>query len=108
MPPILGSLVASGSSSVSNVAQVKALLWEQWTNPKDILSILLLLGPDIVRNAVAQLSGRAVTPAAFSFGRVAYSTAALVHAFGGKLSSLCVCRRLLNSQRTRWTPYAFE
>lgn len=94
MPPTISDLVVS-SSNVGDVAQAKALLLAQWKNPKDILSILLLLGPDIVRNSVAQLAGRVVSPAAFSFGRVAYSTAALVHAFGGELSSSCVFLRIL-------------
>lgn len=46
----------------------------QWHNPSDILSILLILGPDIVQGAVAQLAGRIVTPAAFSFDWVAYAS----------------------------------
>ena len=55
----------------------------QWQNPGDILSVLLLLGPEIVQGAVAQLSGRALTPVAFSFGWVAYSARTLLNAFGG-------------------------
>ncbi|KAJ6186444.1 hypothetical protein N7519_007745 [Penicillium mononematosum] len=49
----------------------------QWVNPGDIFSVLLLLGPEIVQQAVAQLAGRSITPVAFSFGWVAYSTKAL-------------------------------
>ncbi|KAK7446996.1 hypothetical protein VKT23_014209 [Stygiomarasmius scandens] len=44
-----------------------------WQNPTDTLSILLIIGGDIVLQALAQLSGRTVTPVAFSFGWVAYS-----------------------------------
>ncbi|XP_014554867.1 hypothetical protein COCVIDRAFT_103855 [Bipolaris victoriae FI3] len=40
----------------------------QWHNSSDILSVLLIFGPDIVQRAVAQLAGRIVTPVAFSFG----------------------------------------
>lgn len=40
----------------------------QWHNTNDILSLVLLLGPDIVHRALAQLVGRSVTPVAFSFG----------------------------------------
>ncbi|KAK8092212.1 uncharacterized protein PG998_015044 [Apiospora kogelbergensis] len=59
-----------------------AALGGQWVNPSDILSILLLLGPDTVQKAVAQLSGRAITPAAFSFGWVGYAITALASLFG--------------------------
>lgn len=55
----------------------------QWSNPADILSVLLLLGPDIVHRAIAQLTGRVVTPVAFSFGWVTYSVASLARIFGG-------------------------
>jgi len=59
-------------------------LTQQWQGPSDILSVLLLLGPDIVQRSVAQLAGRTITPVAFSFGWVAYSVSALLSAFGGK------------------------
>ncbi|KAK8005904.1 hypothetical protein PG991_012201 [Apiospora marii] len=61
---------------------VSATIGGQWVNPSDILSILLLLGPDTVQKAVAQLSGRMITPAAFSFGWVGYAISALVGVFG--------------------------
>lgn len=64
-------------------AAVPNYLTQQWQNPSDILSVLLLLGPDIVQRSVAQLAGRAITPVAFSFGWVAYSVSALLSAFGG-------------------------
>ena len=60
---------------------------QQWTNPGDIFSLLLLIGGDIVQKALAQLVGfeirfsknRSVllTPVAFSFGWVAYAFAAI-------------------------------
>ncbi|KAI1119808.1 hypothetical protein F5Y10DRAFT_283765 [Nemania abortiva] len=52
-----------------------------FVNPGEILSILLLLGPDIVQTAVAQLAGRAITPVVFSFGWVGYAVSALFAAF---------------------------
>lgn len=55
----------------------------QWENPNDILSLLLIIGPDIISRALAQLSGGHVTPVVFSYGWVAYSVNALVSAFGG-------------------------
>jgi hypothetical protein len=55
----------------------------QFKNPSEVLSILLLIGGDIVQKAIAQLVGRwTVTPAAFSFGWVSYAFMALSSAFG--------------------------
>jgi len=62
--------------------------YSQWQNPSDILSVLLLLGPDTVKKAIAQLSGRAVTPIAFSFGWVGYAAKVLLSSFGREFS-LC-------------------
>ena len=76
----------------------------QWTNPGDILSVLLLIGGDIVQKAIAQLIGFEVqlygcrrpgastqpilaiplTPVAFSFGWVAFSFSQLLAAFGDR------------------------
>ncbi len=41
---------------------------DQWKNPGDVFSVLLILGGDVVGRALAQLAGSAVTPVAFSFG----------------------------------------
>lgn len=69
-------------------------LREQWGNPRDILSLLLLLGGDIVQKAIAQLIGYqvrpfgqrgpavSIAPVAFSFGWVAYGFSSLLAAFG--------------------------
>ncbi|KAJ5708046.1 hypothetical protein N7488_007847 [Penicillium malachiteum] len=54
----------------------------QWMNPSDIFSILLLLGPEVIQQAVAQLAGCRITPVAFSFGWVAYAVRALLSAVG--------------------------
>lgn len=72
--------IQAESDATSNVSH---LLLSQWRNPSDILSVLLILGPEIVQRAVAQLAGRRVTPVAFSFGWVAYATRALLNTFGG-------------------------
>lgn len=50
-----------------------AWLINQWSNPSDIFTILLLIGGDVVRVAVAQLCVGPVpylTPVTFSFGWV--------------------------------------
>ncbi|KAL7956780.1 hypothetical protein V8C34DRAFT_287791 [Trichoderma compactum] len=73
---------ANASANSGPTGGVTAFLSAQWTNPGDILSVLLLLGPEIVQRAVAQLAGRAVTPVAFSFGWVAYAASALLSTFG--------------------------
>lgn len=60
---------------------------QQWSNPSDILSILLLVGGDVIQRAIAQQSGHLLpTPVVFSFGWVAYAFTALLSVFGeGKL-----------------------
>lgn len=58
-------------------------LERQWINPSDILSLLLLCGPDVLRLALAQLVGQGLTPVAFSFGWVAYSISNLLAVIGG-------------------------
>ena len=67
----------------------------QWLNPTDILSLLLLIGGDVVQKAIAQLFGVSVrpmkslpriylTPVAFSFGWVGYAVATLASVVGDK------------------------
>ncbi|EPS35393.1 hypothetical protein H072_11232 [Dactylellina haptotyla CBS 200.50] len=77
------------------------ILLNQWKNPSDILSLLLLIGGEIVQKAIAQLVGLRVphkrhlhneqddnayfftlTPVAFSFGWVAYAFNSLMAVFG--------------------------
>ncbi|KAI0824379.1 hypothetical protein BC628DRAFT_1279436, partial [Trametes gibbosa] len=56
-----------------------------WKSPDDILSILMIIGGDIVQRAVAQLAGSGpwhFAPVAFSFGWLAYSVSALTSAVG--------------------------
>ncbi|KAI0102850.1 hypothetical protein GGR51DRAFT_573859 [Nemania sp. FL0031] len=70
-------------------------LSDQWRNPRDILSLLLLVGGDIVQKAIAQLFGVYVepargwprmylTPVAFSFGWVGYAVTSLASVVGDK------------------------
>ncbi|OCH90784.1 hypothetical protein OBBRIDRAFT_792985 [Obba rivulosa] len=59
----------------------------QWRNPTDILSILMIIGGDVVQQAIAQLAGSgprplSFAPVAFSFGWVAYALNALLSAVG--------------------------
>ena len=57
-------------------------LQSQWRNPNDVLSVLLIIGGEIVRTALAQTSGGFFTPVCFSFGWVSYSFTALVNVIG--------------------------
>jgi hypothetical protein len=41
---------------------------DQWRNPNDVFSVLLIVGADVVNHAIAQLAGTWLTPVAFSFG----------------------------------------
>jgi hypothetical protein len=53
-------------------------------NPSDVMSLLLLVGGDIVQKTIAQACGRRITFCSFSFGWVAYSLGALMNTFGDK------------------------
>lgn len=78
------SVLANRADAAANEpTTVSEFLASQWRNPSDILSVLMLLAPDIVQKAIAQASGRAITPVAFSFGWVAYAAATLLRVFGG-------------------------
>ncbi|CAN5957291.1 unnamed protein product [Sphagnum jensenii] len=66
-----------------------SLLSSQWQNPSDILSVLLIIGGDVIQKAIAQLSGDHLVPVAFSFGWVAYSFSTLMSIVGdGRLMPL--------------------
>ncbi|RPB01930.1 hypothetical protein L873DRAFT_1802759 [Choiromyces venosus 120613-1] len=61
-------------------------LRKQWRNPKDIMSVLMILGSDAVHKTIAQMAGGPFVPTPFSFGWVGYAFAALGNAVGsGKL-----------------------
>ncbi|KAJ5893477.1 hypothetical protein N7495_005168 [Penicillium taxi] len=84
MAPI--SMIHGRSVNINNPTSTADYFAAQWVNPGDIFSILLLLGPEVIQQAVAQLAGRQITPVAFSFGWVAYAIKALLSAVGdGKL-----------------------
>ncbi|KAL1640173.1 hypothetical protein SLS58_007124 [Diplodia intermedia] len=54
----------------------------QWGNPSDIFSLLLIIGPEIIKAALSQQAGCIFTPAVFSFGWVAYAFNSLLAVFG--------------------------
>lgn len=74
-------------SEETTTESTATLLRKQLRNPAEVLTVLLLIGGDIVQKACAQLScgdrGTFIpTPVAFSFGWVAYAFGALMSAFG--------------------------
>lgn len=84
MAPIL-SLISSPAKLLARTVTSSSDVKAQWTNPSNILDLLLLVGGDVVRVALAQLSGSNwLTPVPFSFGWVSYSFSALASAFGDK------------------------
>jgi hypothetical protein len=87
------SIFGRGNSDTQDASSLDYLA-QQWQNPGDILSVLMLLGPDIIQGAIAQLSGRAITPVAFSFGWAAYAFNALRATIGGNEVSFCLSERL--------------
>ncbi|KAJ5655030.1 hypothetical protein N7490_002033 [Penicillium lividum] len=54
----------------------------QWKEPTDIFTVLLIIGGDIIQQALAAVSGGYLTPVAFSFGWVAYAMSTLLSATG--------------------------
>jgi hypothetical protein len=73
----------------------------QWENPNDVLTILLIIGGDIVQKAIAQLAAGKFVPVAFSFGWVSYSFNALLAVFGeGALMPPVVCPSTLINARS--------
>ena len=77
---------AIGIRAVGNASEVNGEAKSQWQNPSDILSLLLLIGGDVIQRAIAQLAGddSLPTPVVFSFGWVAYSFTSLLSAVGDK------------------------
>ena len=81
MPVLKIARSISSSLTARSAESTRAELSTQWQNPSDVLSVLLIIGGDIVQSALAQMSGGVIVPVCFSFGWVAYgftSVSALV------------------------------
>lgn len=72
------------STATPPPSTIDALL-AQLKNPAEVLTVLLLIGGDVVQKAIAQVCGRAFTPVSFSFGWVGYAFSALMTVFGDGL-----------------------
>lgn len=84
MPPLsqILTMISPRSALQPDFAEARS----QWQNPTDILSILMIIGGDIVQCALAQSAGGhgffSSAPVAFSFGWVAYSFSMIRSAVG--------------------------
>lgn len=72
------------------MTQAESQLRAQWHSSSDILSLLLIVGPEVVQRALAQLVGTSFVPIGFSFGWLAYSINALLTVAGGMCEHLKV------------------
>lgn len=55
----------------------------EWANPSAVVAVtLMLVGGNVVHEALAQTTGKLFTPVCFSFGWVGYALARLKHVFG--------------------------
>ncbi|TGO07331.1 hypothetical protein BTUL_0291g00050 [Botrytis tulipae] len=73
---------------------------EQWKNPGDVFSVLLIVGGDVILLALACLTSRTFTPIVFSFGWVAYAVSAVVVAVGdNKLHAKAIPSGLPTAQK---------
>ncbi|CZR68599.1 uncharacterized protein PAC_18498 [Phialocephala subalpina] len=89
------------SVSAASATATKTNFTDQWVNPGDAFNVLLILGGNIVGQALAQLAGHGIPPVAFSFGWVGYSVSALLSAVGENklLPSTPDCRcKLINGK----------
>ncbi|VDB92022.1 unnamed protein product [Peniophora sp. CBMAI 1063] len=77
-----GALPTLLGRQVNEAERVVDAVQSTWQGPTDTLSVLFIIGGDVVTRAVAQMTGPAIPPVAFSFGWVAYSFAALANIVG--------------------------
>ncbi|KAI5842262.1 hypothetical protein BZA05DRAFT_412470 [Tricharina praecox] len=82
LPTPLAMNSATSSPTSDAIPSASEALREQYVRPGDVMSVLLILGADVVQRALAQLSGSPLTPVAFSFGWVTYAIGALLAAVG--------------------------
>ncbi|KAI0712404.1 hypothetical protein C8Q76DRAFT_857914 [Earliella scabrosa] len=94
------------ASSTPDPPRYVSAMREQWANPKDILSIVMIIGGSLVQHAVAQLAGSgpgSLAPVAFSFGWVAHSISMLASALGdGRLLPQPDCPSTLINVRSKY------
>jgi hypothetical protein len=80
------------SDSIPVTAGTSGWLQNQWANPNDIFTILSILGGDVVRKAIGQLSAGPVPyfcPVSFSFGWVRITTTVVPARNNETIGSFC-------------------
>jgi hypothetical protein len=77
MAPLIASTLRTLKRSFDGVPTLK----ESWVSPS-VLTVVMIIGGDVVQVALAQLVGQFYTPVPFSFGWVAYSFTSLILAVG--------------------------
>lgn len=71
------------SARQANTTDTAGLFRKQFTNPSEIMNVMLLIGGDVIQKAILQLAGFSiVTPVVFSFGWVTYAFNSMAN--GGK------------------------
>ena len=67
-PTVFNNLIPRDASNPGDFSTSKAFR-DEWTHPSNYaFTILLLVGGDIVLNAIAALAGGLIVPVVFSFG----------------------------------------
>ncbi|KAF7796992.1 hypothetical protein EIP86_008181 [Pleurotus ostreatoroseus] len=83
IPTVLLALQSRSQPALPSDLQAVAI---QWANPTDVLTVLMIIGGDIVQRALASMagsrSGIPFVPVAYSFGWVSYSFSAILAAVG--------------------------
>jgi hypothetical protein len=72
------------SSSAAESSTGWEMVKRQWKLPSEILSVLLLVGSDVVQTALAQQAGNSVLPVVFSFGWLPYMVSGTLGVAAGR------------------------
>ena len=64
MAPLLATLISRNFDP----SQVTKVFTDQWVQPGDAFTVLLILGGDVIARAMAQVAGSGPSTVAFSFG----------------------------------------
>ncbi|KAG7152975.1 hypothetical protein HYQ46_002188 [Verticillium longisporum] len=82
MAPAFIELLLQARNPESLPSNSAEALRQQWRQPSDVLSVLLLLGGEVVNKALGQLAGGRLTPVTFSFGWASYAMTTLLASVG--------------------------
>lgn len=80
-----GSIIVNGLQTLPMdvLTDIGTDLAREWANPSvAVVTVLMFVGGNVVREAFAQSTGKLLTPVCFSFGWVAYALSSLKNTFG--------------------------